>query len=313
MINMLRLLQYPHASHFTQNITRRAYFPSGQCRLYVKFFSRPPLQSVLLHTRARKRARLSLQNISTTSHQMSSSPPLTVLQRAGKFLRDNPFTRFSLILCGIVLCLSLGIDFYSRAKKRRIPEVMVYPPRVGHYTVKRSAEIGAIEQRLRTLKKRGCSILYIEGVSGAGKTELAYQFVKHFVTKSSKWLGLRSVKPTVLYMNGTSEGLLEVSMREAMFSLGLKEQDFNPANQSDSTVRTRLAALASALHSKLTSNKLPWLIVLDNLKEETLPGFVAAFVSSNQWDWGQGSMIVTTRDTPPSNCPPESRMHIEPR
>ena len=66
------------------------------------------------------------------------------------------------------------------------------------------------------------------------------------------------------------------------------------------------------LNAKLTSNKLPWLIVLDNLKEETLPGFVAAFVS-NQWDWGQGSMIVTIRDTPPSDCPPESRMHIEPR
>ena len=308
--NILTLLKYPHGAHFTRNITRKLYFSSGRCNLSVQLLSRPPLYSVFLHNSGRQRARLPLQNISQL--QMTSSPQLTVLQRAGKFLRDNPFTRFSLILCAIVLCLSVGIDFYNRAKKRRIPEVMVYPPRVGHYTVKRSTEISAIEQRLRTLKRRGCSILYIEGMSGAGKTELAYQFVQHFVSKSSKWLGLRSVKPTVLYMNGTSEGLLEVSMREAAFSLGLKEHDFNPADQSDPTVCTRVATLASALHSKLTSNKLPWLIVVDNLSGETLPSFVAAFVS-NQWDWGQGSMVVTTRDTPPSNCPPENRMHIEPR
>ena len=270
----------------------------------------------MLHRNAGDEAKLQFRNSSSTTG--SQIVPLTVPQRVGKFLRDNPYTKFSLILCALVLCFSVGFDLYTKLKKRKIPEVIVYPPRVGHYTVERSADIAVIEQKLQALRKQRCAILYIEGVSGAGKTELAYQYAEYIVRSSSKWLGLRSVKPTVLYVNGGTEESLEDSLREAAFSLGLKEGDFTTTNeeqeQKSLTWCSRLTTLAVALRSKLASNKLPWLIVVDNLKEEALPGFVASFVSDSEgWDWGRGSVIVTTRDATPPNCPSEHRMLIGPR
>ena len=316
--SILRLLRHPHTILFMRNVARLhlgPYCSSQQHKLCMRLQCRSSLYLRLQRSGGYK-TRLQFRNSASTPH--SQLVQLTVPQRISKFLRDNPYTKFSLILCALVLCFSLGFDFYIKLKKRKIPEVIVFPPRVGHYTVGRSAEIGVIEQKLQTLKKGKSAILYIEGASGAGKTELANQYAKYVVSSSHKWLGLRSVKPTILYVNSGTQELLEDSMREAAFSLGLKERDFTTANreqeQKNPTSCSQMPTLVAALRSKLASNKLPWLIVVDNLTKETLPDFVASFLSeSEEWDWGRGSVIVTTRNAAPPNCPPENRLHIDPR
>lgn len=230
----------------------------------------------------------------------AQSQRLGMVRKVQKFLQDNPFTKFSLILCAVIFGLSFVYESYNKMKKKKLPEVVLLPPRVGHYTAERTTEMAAIEQKLRALRKRGSVILFIIAPSGAGKTELASQYASHFVEKNSSWLRFRSLKPTILFLDGSTADLFERTLKEAAFSLGLKKDDFIAPQESQEDPHAQLLAVSKALQTKLASNRIPWLVVVDNLRNETLPTFMATFEGDAEWEWGNGTVVVTSQEGPPA-------------
>lgn len=242
---------------------------------------------------------------------------LNVLQRAHKYIRDNPYTKFSLTICAIVLGLSITVELFKRFKKKKSPAVAIYPPKVGHFAIQRNDLLDEIERKIKRIKKRktDCPVLYLTGDPGIGKSELVYQYVTRFINRSSKWFGLRSVRPIVLFVNGSSSDLLESSLKEAAFGLGVKDSDLEMTSSSSSSLGM-ITALSAAIRSKLLESNLPWLIVVDNLGNESIPGYRAAFLDyvdskrgsqparqenpevKGQVSWGSldGAVIVVTRD-----------------
>ena len=299
-----------------QTCTHTIRIVRPQHRVFVSFGRRPclpPIQ-VLSKTVYRNLTQEASQFHATRGTEKQN---LTLPQRITKFLRDNPYTRFSLVLCGVVLGLSLSFEFYTKHKKKKLPDVVLLPPRVGHYTAERTAEIAAVDANLRTLKKHGKSgILYIVGPSGAGKSELAYQYSQYFTENSTNLLR-RSQKPVVLYVNGTTEDMLETTLREAALVLGIKESEYATPEGHD-TNQARLVAISRAFRSKLRTIKSPWLMIVDNLRGEVIPRFTSVFSSAaapldEEWDWRKGSVVVTTREHLPSSVPKESILHLDHR
>lgn len=240
---------------------------------------------------------------------------LNPLQKAHKYIRDNPYTKFSLTICAIVLGLSITVELFKRFKKKKSPAVALYPPKVGHFTVKRQDLLKKIDRIVDLVTKQkgpDCPVLNIKGEPGSGKSELVHQYVLQFInTRSSKWFGLHSVHPVVLYVNGSSADLFESSLKEAAFSLGIKDSDLEVAT-SVSMVR----GLSAAIRSKLFEGNCPWLIVVDNLTKEAHRCYTDAFHSRTDsnvglqtgmkdgskvnsqvyWAGLDGAIIVVTRD-----------------
>lgn len=257
----------------------------------------------LVHARALQSSQLSLQsNLSQPVHSLR--PPLH--QRAATFLRENPYTRFSLTLCGVVLSLSLGFELYKKFKRKKAPEVVLMPPHVGHFTVQRTNDLAAITRRLQSLRRHATepTILYLVGPPGAGKSELAYQYAEQFANSGQSRLR-KTQQPVVLYLNGATDGLLEATLREAAMSVGVKQSELSLTKEPSAQ---RVKCVAKALRSKLSAGKQQWLMVVDGLSSETLPAFTSAFCRDavkgtpevgKGLDWAQGAVLVTARGSLP--------------
>ena len=247
------------------------------------------------------------------SRQFATQPQVSVkvgiVGRVRQFLRDNPFTRFSLILCAVILTLSIGFEYFTKMKKKKLPAVVSLPPAVGHFVVERVSELETLKKALNAGRRRGGAIVYITGPSGSGKSVLAYQYAKQFSEKSSGGF-TRSLKLTLLYLNGSTEDQLESTLRQAALNVGLKESDLDTSSDGGSDLN-RLSAISRALWSKLTSNKVPWLIVVDDLHSEVYPTFAAAFTSTEEErDWTRGGVIVTTQGPLPDDVREETKMYL---
>lgn len=228
-----------------------------------------------------------------------------IIGRVRQFLRNNPFTRFSLILCGVVLTLSVGFEYFAKMKKKKLPAVVSFPPTVDHFVVERKSDLEALEKKLNAARRRGSVVVYVTGPSGSGKSVLAYQFAKQFSEKSSGGF-TRSLKLTLLYLNGSTGEQLESTLRQAALNVGLKESDLR-GGENDS--HARLSAISRALWSKLTAIKVPWLVVVDDLHSELYPAFDAILTSpGEERDWGRGGVIVTTQGPLPDDVPEETKM-----
>ena len=283
------------------------------CRgLVQRSLSRPHLLAIGTPFRPTNQIRLQ-------TSQSREIPPdnLNVLQRAHKYVRDNPYTKFSLTICAIVLGLSITVELFKRFKKKKSPTVAIYPPKAGHFTIKRNGLLDEIDGTIKLIRKQKTDfpVLYLTGDPGTGKSELVYQYVTRFINRSSKWFGLRSVCPVVLFVNGSSLDLLESSLKEAAWCLGVKDSDLTMTSSSPSSLGM-ITTLSSAIRSKLLEVNLPWLMVVDNLSSESIPGYRAAFLDcvdsktvsqpakkdmpevKGQVPWGDldGAVIVVTRD-----------------
>lgn len=214
---------------------------------------------------------------------------LTLFQRVQKYIRDNPYTKFSLTLCAIVLALSIAIELGKKFKRKKPLNIVGSLPAVGHYTVQQLSEVTHIASRLKSLRKEGgFPLVYITGPAGIGKSEVVRQYVKVFTQSCYKWLGLKSVQPAVLFINGKDKIMFDLSLEEAAASLGLQEGDSETSDKS----------LLSQVHSKLLENKLPWLIVVDGLDDSLLSEF-SSQVSAlphlpADWKSPTGAIVVTT-------------------
>ena len=230
----------------------------------------------------------------------TNSSQLNIFQRARKYVRDNPYTKFSLTLCAIVLGLSVAIELVKKYKKKKPPSIVGSLPTVGHYTIHRSSEIGSISGKLKSLdgsNHRGVPLIFITGPSGVGKTEIVSQYVKLYTASCTKWFGLKSVQPIVLFINGRNKLTFDLSLRDAAVSLGLNEAEFD---REDQRQQSSLPIL-SQIHSKLVEKKLPWLIVVDGLDEESLISDLSLVVgslpcpsASSEWSSPTGGVVITT-------------------
>lgn len=222
----------------------------------------------------------------------NSTVRLGVFQRVRKYVRDNPYTKFSLTLCAIVLGLSVTVELVKKYKTKKPPIIVGSLPTVGHYTVQRSSEVLEISSKLKSLHNHGGGVplMFITGPSGVGKTQLVHQYVRMYTVSCTKWFGLKSVQPIVLFINGRNKKTFDLTLKDAALSLGLKEEEFE---------RERYLLL-SQVHSKLVQRKLPWLIVVDGLDEGLVSGLVSAVSSlprSSDWNSPSGGVVVTTTTT----------------
>ena len=209
---------------------------------------------------------------------------------------------------------------YRRMKAKRSPSVGIYPPKVGHHTIQRTELLNKIDSLVNKLRKQESSILYLTGDAGVGKSELAHQYAVHFANNCTKWFGLRAQTPVILYINGTGLETLESTLREAAFAMGVQDRDLS-LDSTDSPVMKRLAILSVALRSKLKEKKLPWLIIVDSLQSETVPGYKAVFldepketrdsVETESVSWRDlDGVVVTVARRLDENLPQNDVLHI---
>ena len=224
----------------------------------------------------------------------------TLFQRVRQYIRDNPYTKFSLTVCAIVLGLSLAVELGKKYKRKKPPNIVGSLPAVGHFTVQRSREVAEIDDKLRSLRKGGgFPFVCITGSPGTGKSELVSQYIKVFTESCYKWLGLKAVQPVVLFINGTNKTTFDLSLREVAMSLGLKEGDFDTEK-----------SVLSLVHSKLVESKLPWLVVIDGLESSLISELVSQLSSLPRPSDRNGAVVMTTTNT---QVPKENRLAIKER
>ena len=254
----------------------------------------------------------------TNTHTNPSQ--LNIFRRAQQYVRDNPYTKFSLTLCAIVLGLSVAIELVKKYKKKKPPSIVGSLPTVGHCTIQRSSEVDSISSKIKALDRgnhRGVPLVFVTGPSGVGKTELVSQYVTLYTASCTKWFGLKSVQPVVLFINGRNKSTFELTLRDAAISLGLNEAQFDKEQQQSPP----LLPLFSQIHSRLVERKLPWLIVVDGLDNEHLVSDLTSIVgnlphpSSSTWsDWSSptGGVVITTAASTPQ-VPRENILAVKER
>ena len=143
-----------------------------------------------------------------------------------------------------------------------------------------------MQRAAREARKKGGGTVFLVGPPGSGKTEIVCQYGKQFIEQMHNFTyHFRISKPTVLHLNGSCHDQLHVSLQEAALYLGVKGSEFKD-----------IISLGRAVQEKLAINKVPWLIVVDNLTPSALPTFQSLFHSSGlDWDWRMGHVVVTSR------------------
>lgn len=202
-------------------------------------------------------------------------------------------------MIAILFGVSATVEVYKRVKAKRHTTVAIHPPKLCHVTIKRTELVEKIHTLVSQLQKqgRGVPILHLIGEAGVGKSELAYQYIMHFANNCTKWFGLRSQTPVILYLDGSSLETLESSLKEAAFGLGVEDTDVLSITPN-SSVLDRLSALSVATRSKLEERNLPWLILVDGFQHGTVDGFKAVFLNekreSDAVSWRDLNGVVVT-------------------
>ena len=218
--------------------------------------------------------------------------PLYLYRRTVGYFNDYPFVKYSILLCAVVLGGSVAFESYSKHRKKQQPQILCLPPHVEHETLPRPAEVRRLQEALRRARGRGEGVVFLTGASGSGKTEIACQYGKQFIEQTHNFTyRFRISKPTVLCLNGSSCEQLHVSLQESALCLGIT----NSTAPKEGGSGDGLVVLAKAVQEKLSENKVPWLIVVDNLTPDATPTFQSLFHSGGiKWNWALGHVVVTT-------------------
>ena len=118
-----------------------------------------------------------------------------------------------------------------------------------------------------------------------------HHFAREFCSRPPKRL-FSARKPIVLTLNGSSDELLEASVREAAYCLGLKQSD-----DEASSVNGNVVAVFKSVQSKLASLKSQWLLVVDNLSSSSsplVPLLLGKWEREGKGNWRRGSILVTS-------------------
>ena len=175
-------------------------------------------------------------------------------------LRNDPFIKLSISLCVIVLGGTLALELNNKFRKKSSRVIGLLPPTFAHHAVKRVSLLKQLEDQLQDLRRRssgGCPVLYVSGPAGSGKTQLLRQFCDEYLRLHQyTWMGLKQLSPVVLYLDATSNLTMASCLTEAVKEMGLG----NPLAPENNI---------SAIMSSLALQQVPWLLVVDNVTEET--------------------------------------------
>ena len=175
------------------------------------------------------------------------------------------------------------------------PSFCVLPPKPSHEIGDRESEVAKIVQQLRELNESSdnrLSYLYISGIPGSGKSQLAGLVAERFYEEFKE---MPSGSSFVMTLNATSpDSLLE---SYASFARHLKCPDYSVVetlSSKDSTVDKKITSLKMLVAAKIT-RYTSWLLMVDNVTTMSsvhvhLPGF------QNE-AWARGQLLITTQDT----------------
>ena len=192
-------------------------------------------------------------NITTTQ------PSLSYVQRIRKYFNDNPYLVVSFGFVGIVLVFGLIVDSITRKKKVTANLYQCLPPRPCHPMVPLYSTSTLLDN----------NHVLLTGPQGCGKTTLAFRTSQQFLQQWSLW---SRKEPRTFYINASSRESLVTTFRECLLSYGITDDDIVPKGKlfHQLALGEQLQMMTSSLQVKLTSSKSRWLLIVDNITEETL-------------------------------------------
>ena len=291
------------------NIYRRVTAHSYPISLYLKPIAYISNGSCTAARRVQCHRRTRL--LHTTAVSRLDMPGMWVVRKVGNYINNDPLTKISLIFGGGLLAFLLLLEFLTSLKKKKPIWTVNRPPKAMHGVVKLSNEIDSISQTIKALQQQsGLPVLFLTGPSGVGKTHLAYQYTEEFTTRNSLHLWL-SGKPVVLFVDGSNEDQLLLTLREAAFSLGIKleKRHDNPAFPAGQERRHSCLVVAEALKSNLNSSKVPWLMVVNDLGSSCSD--ILDSLQEGLEGTKNGALLVTAQSFFPGKFPSRRNLKIE--
>jgi len=196
-------------------------------------------------------------------HSNSTHQQLSLVQRTRKYFNDNPYFVVSLGFVGVVLIFGFIVDSITRKKKVSANLYQCLPPRPCHSIISLYSAAPLVDKHV-----------LLTGPEACGKTTLAFRTSQLFLQQQSFW---SRKEPRVFYVDGNSKESFIMSLRECLLSYGLTDVDILPKGKLFHHLPTdeQLQTLTSSLKLKLTSSKNRWLLIVDNINENTLQLFTS--------------------------------------